>query len=187
MMQNKEIIYLAGFMGSGKSTIGPILANTLAWGFADLDKVIEESEKLKVRQIFEQKGEEYFRKIETKTLRELSIRKNCVISLGGGTITFQHNIDVMKETGVIVLLTASTESIYKRLRFKTDRPMFKTDNEEPLEKSVFLKKIEEMLNKRMSFYNQADFNIDADKNNVGKTVDFIVKKINPSIKLNNNI
>lgn len=179
---NKEIIYLAGFMGTGKSTIGPILANSLAWDFADLDKVIEESEKMKVREIFEKKGEQYFRKIETETLEELSKKNNYVISLGGGTITFQHNIKIMKETGIIILLTASIESIYKRLRFKTDRPMFKTDNEEPLDEKEFLNKIEIMLETRMGFYNQADIKIDADKKSVGKTVDYIVKVISSNNK-----
>lgn len=174
---NKEIIYLAGFMGAGKSTIGPILANTLAWNFADLDKIIEAREKMKVREIFEKKGEKYFRKVETETLEELSKNNNYVVSLGGGTITFHHNIKIMKETGIIILLTASIESIYKRLRFKTDRPMFKTDNEEPLDEKEFMNKIERMLDSRMEFYNQADLKIDADKKSVGKTVDYIAKII----------
>lgn len=171
-------------MGAGKSTIGPILANTLAWNFADLDKIIEQKEKMKVREIFETKGEKFFREIETESLLELSKNNKYIISLGGGTITFQHNIKIMKETGIIILLTASVESIYKRLRFKTDRPMFKTDNEEPLEKTEFINKINSMLISRMEFYNQADIKIDADKNSVGKTVDFIVKLISSNFKNN---
>ena len=67
---NKKIVYLTGFMASGKSTIGPILANTLGWNFFDLDRLIEEAAGLSVRMIFEENGEDYFRELETETLKK---------------------------------------------------------------------------------------------------------------------
>ena len=106
----KNTIYLTGFMGSGKSTIGPILANTLGWDFFDLDKLVENKTGKKIRDIFEQEGESYFRKIETDTLREISESKNVIISLGGGTIANKENIEIMKNTGKIIYLKVSLDT-----------------------------------------------------------------------------
>ena len=72
---NKNVFYLTGFMGSGKSTIGPILANTMGWEFYDLDRVIEDKAGMTVKEIFEEFGEEHFRNLETETLSDLSIKK----------------------------------------------------------------------------------------------------------------
>ena len=74
----KRIFYLAGFMASGKSTIGPILANTIGWDFYDLDKEVEKKEGGKIVRIFENEGKKYFRRIEAEILRNLSIKKNLV-------------------------------------------------------------------------------------------------------------
>src|SRR5690606_40072973 len=93
----KQIIYLTGFMGSGKSTIGPILANTLGWDFYDLDRVIENKTGKKVREIFEQDGESFFRSLETETLEELSELDKTIISLGGGTMANAENIKIRSE------------------------------------------------------------------------------------------
>src|SRR3970282_713969 len=104
----KQIIYLTGFMGSGKSTIGPILANTLGWDFYDLDRVIEKKTGKKIRQIFEQDGENFFRKIETETLKELSVNNKVIISLGGGTIVSDENIGILKNSGKLIYLKIKT-------------------------------------------------------------------------------
>ena len=120
----KKIYYLTGFMAAGKSTIGPILANTLGWDFYDLDKEVEKKEKLKVVEIFERKGEEYFRKTETDLLKKLSEDDEVIISLGGGAIASDINFGIIKSTGKIIYLKSSPEMAYKRLRFKKDRPAF---------------------------------------------------------------
>ena len=75
----KKIIYLTGFMASGKSTIGPILANTLGWNFFDLDKLIEEAAGKSIKKIFEENGEDYFRELETRTLRNTCELENYII------------------------------------------------------------------------------------------------------------
>ena len=85
-------------MGAGKSTIGPILANTIGWDFFDLDSVIEKKVGKKVKMIFEQDGEEYFRRIESDTLVELSKNSKVVVSLGGGTMTSEMALSVLKSS-----------------------------------------------------------------------------------------
>lgn len=171
-----KIIYLNGFMASGKSTIGPILANTLGWNFYDLDKVIEFEEGKTVSKIFEEKGESYFRTKESETLISLSNKPNSIISLGGGTSASNNNLKVMKQSGKIIYLKASPEALFQRLRFKKDRPLLNQDSEDEDGKKLKLK-IEELLEKRGPYYEQADIVIDTDQYPLGKTVDLIAKQI----------
>lgn len=169
-MKNK-LIYLTGFMASGKSTIGPILANTLGWNFFDLDNIIEKDTGKTVRRIFEENGEEHFREIETKTLRKLSELDNYIISLGGGTIASDINLEIIKSSGYLIYLESSPEETYKRLRFKRDRPALLFNGVEEPSKSEFIQKINALLEKRTKYYNQADLKINTDNCQVGKTVD----------------
>ena len=173
----ENIIYLTGFMASGKSTIGPILANTLGWNFLDLDNVIEKEAGKSVRSIFEENGEVYFRELETKCLLKLSILEKFVISLGGGTIASEKNLEIIKATGYLVYLETSPEEAYKRLRFKRDRPALLFEGDEEPSKSEFLEKINTILENRKIYYNQADYKINTDSGFVGKTVDKIVSVI----------
>jgi len=179
----KKIYYLTGFMAAGKSTIGPILANTLGWDFYDLDKEVEKKERLKVVEIFEQKGEEYFRKTETALLDKLSQDDETIISLGGGAIAADENFGIIKSTGKIIYLKSSPEMAYKRLRFKRDRPAFVFEGEEVPSKEEFLEMINKLLDSRKKYYEQADYVIDTDNQTVGKSVDIIAKFIiNDSLK-----
>lgn len=162
-------------MGAGKSTIGPILANTLGLNFYDLDKVIEEKLGKKISKIFEEYGEEFFRKEETNALIELSMTGSAIISLGGGTMASANNIKILKETGKIIYLKASVNSIFKRLEFKTDRPNLKIEGEIEKAKEKLLKKIEELFKSREKFYDQSDIIVNTDNIPIGITVDEIVK------------
>jgi shikimate kinase len=173
----KKIYYLTGFMAAGKSTIGPILANTLGWNFYDLDKEVEKKERLKVVEIFEQKGEEYFRKSETALLEKLSQDDEAIISLGGGAIASDANFRIIKSSGKIIYLKSSPEMAYKRLRFKRDRPAFVFEGEDVPSKGEFLERINKLLDARKRYYEQADFVVDTDDQTVGKTVDVIAKYI----------
>lgn len=174
---SEKRIYLTGFMTSGKSTIGPILANVLGFEFFDLDKVIEINEKLTVVEIFEKKGEKYFREIETETLERLSKMENVVVSLGGGTLTNKTNLDLLKQTGKIIYLKVSPNTLYKRLKNKINRPLFRDLVMEERPKEDFMNRINEMLDKRGVFYEKADFIIETDIRPFGITVDIIAKKI----------
>ena len=166
-------------MASGKSTIGPILANTLGWDFFDLDKVIEAETGKSIRKIFKESGELYFREIETDTLSRLSNLENFIISLGGGTVASEKNLEIVKSSGYLIYLESSSEETYKRLRFKRDRPALLFDGDEEPSKVEFIEKINLLLEKRIEYYNQADLKINTDNCRVGKTVDklaSIIKK-----------
>jgi shikimate kinase len=173
----KKIYYLTGFMSAGKSTIGPILANTLGWNFYDLDKEVEKEERMKIVEIFERKGEDFFRKTETTLLEKLSQEDESIISLGGGAIASDINFKIIKSTGKIIYLKSSPEMAYRRLRFKRDRPAFVFEGEEVPSKEEFLERINKLLDSRKKYYEQADFVIDTDNQTVGKTVDIIAKYI----------
>ena len=181
MVKNKNIYYLTGFMAAGKSTIGPILANTLGWNFFDLDKEIEKNESLKIVEIFEVKGEEYFRKVETNILKILSDKLDSIISLGGGAIASEENFNIIKTTGKIIYLKSSPEMAYKRLRFKKDRPAFVFENFEAPTKEQFLDRINQLLDSRKKYYEKCDFIVDTDNQTVGRTVDIIAKYINKDL------
>lgn len=172
----KQIIYLAGFMGSGKSTIGPILANTLGWDFYDLDRVIENRSGKRVKEIFEQDGELYFRTIETETLKELSLLNKTIVSLGGGTMAGEGNVEILKSSGKIIYLKMSMQAAVKRLKFKRDRPVLNNFDEDFSEEDL-KNTINDLMLKRISYYEQADFTVETDNSSVGKTVDCIVKII----------
>ena len=158
-------------MASGKSTIGPILANTIGWNFYDLDRLIERDSGKSIRKIFEEHGEEYFRNLETDTLLKVSELNNYIISLGGGTIASDKNLKIIKSTGALVYLESSPEETYKRLRFKRDRPALLFDGEDEPTKDAFIEKIKLLLNQRIDYYNKADITINTDNCRVGKTVD----------------
>lgn len=174
---NRRIVYLTGFMGSGKSTVGPILANTLGWDFYDLDRVIEGKEGMSVKEIFEKKGEAYFRDTERKTFLELSGGDKVIISLGGGTAASQENVDLLKKNGKLVYLKISPEAAYSRLRFKRDRPVLTVDGTVNLPKDEFIGKLKELMSKRENFYNQADITVQTDNISLGITIDRLARQI----------
>src|ERR1035437_5709956 len=178
---DKKIVYLTGFMGSGKSTIGPILANTLGWDFYDLDNVIENKSGMKIKEIFDVYGEEHFRFLEGKTLLEISKNEKIVVSLGGGTIANENNLILLKKTGLLFYLKLSSLSAYKRFKYKKDRPVLLSGMGEGITKEDLLKRINILYEKRKIFYEQSDFIIETDNMSVGKTVDRIVKIINHEI------
>lgn len=181
----KDLIFLTGFMASGKSTIGPILANTIGWEFLDLDKVIETKTNKKIVEIFKESGEEYFRKIESETLKELTKLSRFVISLGGGTIENENNLDEMKKSGILIYLETSPEAAYRRLKFKRDRPALLFENNEPT-KEEFLNRINTILNRRLKYYNQADLKINTDNKPVGITVDMLAKILRKEFQIEEN-
>jgi shikimate kinase len=171
----KKIVYLTGFMGAGKSTIGPILANTLGWDFFDLDKEIENNTGLKIKDIFASSGEDHFRDIEENLLKNLSAGNQLIISLGGGTISAKENFSFIKGNGILIYLKSEISSIFKRLKNKRDRPILLSQSGEGISESEFFERISELYNHRKKFYDKADFVLNTDKISIGGSVDRIVK------------
>jgi shikimate kinase len=180
--RKRLIIFLTGFMGSGKSTIGPILANTIGYNFVDLDLFIEQQEKRKIGDIFKQEGEKAFREMERKFLKQVAGTPRLVISLGGGTITDQDSLDLVKESGVLVYLKADPEYIYKRLRTKSDRPMLRTADGDLMDAEQLQLRIDELLTKRKNYYEQAHVIIHTDDKKIGNTIDELVKMLRHHIE-----
>lgn len=116
-------IILCGFMGSGKTTCGRLLAEQLGRRFVDLDEFIEQRENRKVSEIFAQKGEQAFRRMESEAVRQLAAETGLVAAAGGGTLLQKENADALRANGIVVLLDASLETVRERLKNDTARPL----------------------------------------------------------------
>ncbi len=147
-------IFLIGFMGSGKSYTGKRLATALGCGFHDLDERIESLEACSVAEIFRDKGESYFRELESQILRETERFPRAVISCGGGTPCFHGNMDWMNAHGITIWLDPPVEVIYWRLQRKPHKRPLLTGLETEEAWRVF---IEAKLAERRPYYRQAQF------------------------------
>lgn len=179
--EKKSVIFLTGFMGSGKSTVGPILANTIGFKFVDLDAYIERKVGKRIGDIFKSEGEEKFRSLERDTLREMLNTASTVISLGGGTVTNAETLDLIKRHGVMIYLHSDVDHIYQRLRTKSDRPMLRDDTGNLLDGPELLEKIQGLLDARKPYYEQADIVVTTDDKKIGHTIDDLAKKLSPYI------
>jgi shikimate kinase len=149
-------IILIGYMGSGKTTVGKALAKELGLPFYDLDWYIESRMRKTVPQIFAERGEEGFRKIEYNMLHEVAEFENVIISCGGGTPCFFDNMDYLNQQGQVVYLKADPEVLYKHLQMaRVERPLLKGKSHEEL-----LAFIKEQLEKREPFYTKARYTLD---------------------------
>ena len=125
MTKHHSLIFLTGFSGSGKSTIGPLLANSLGYEFIDLDQRIEKHAGKTITRIFAESGEEHFRNLEHQTIEAVVEQNNLVISLGGGVLENDRAYDLIKESGTLVYLKSPSKTLARRLYNKTDRPLLK--------------------------------------------------------------
>jgi shikimate kinase len=151
-MQINRHIFLTGFMGSGKSQLGKKLAALLGTGFIDLDLLISQQEKKSVPEIFQQAGEEEFRRLERVYLeRIISEDQVSVIALGGGTVCFNNNLARVKEAGILVYIELNAAALFDRLKNGAQgRPLLKG-----LSGDAMLQKITKLLQERKTFYEQA--------------------------------
>jgi shikimate kinase len=165
-----QIIYLIGFMGSGKSSFGKKLAARLKLKFVDLDELVAKSNATSdVQQLIEEKGMDFFRRSESEVLKSLK-PEDSVISTGGGTPCFYDNMDWMKRSGVVVFLNVDELHIFSRLS-STDfekRPLLKGLDKDGLKNFIHLKLVE-----RLPFYNQAHIIFDP----VNEKVETLTDKI----------
>lgn len=153
------LIFLIGFMGCGKSYVGRNLAPLLGFDYVDIDKYIEEKEGLTVKEIFEQKGEDYFRLQEKNFIQELDTKRNLVVSTGGGAPCFFDNMEVMNEKGLTIYLNRNKEkTIWRLLKGQYKRPLIA--HLSPKELEAFY---DERLESRKPFYEKAKLHVgDAD-------------------------
>lgn len=157
-------IVLTGMMGSGKTSVGKILAQYLDFDYVDVDDEIEKRESKSISEIFEQDGEEYFRHIEAKIIKEL-IKDNCVVALGGGAFEDFNTREFLLKNSTIVYLQTSAKWIYKRIKNDSQRPLLK-DN-------MSIDKIDEIINLRKNNYEKAHIVINTDNKNINQVAEEI--------------
>ena len=116
-------IILTGFMGTGKSTIGRLVAASLGRPFVDMDNLIEQRQGQTINQIFAEKGEAYFRQLEADLCRELAGRRGLVIATGGGTLIPEANLRLMEQSGLVICLDCAPDELWRRIGQSKNRPM----------------------------------------------------------------
>lgn len=165
-------LMLIGFMGTGKSTVAGKLKEMLQVEQIEMDALIAEEAGMSIPDIFEKYGEEYFRDLETEMLRKFKEKKPVVVSCGGGAVLRDENIEIMKGQGKIILLTATPQTIYERVKDTNDRPV--------LNGNMNVEYISELMEKRRARYEMAaDIMVATD----GKTVDEICNEILKAVQV----
>ena len=161
--QRRKVIYLLGFMGSGKSTVGHLLARALGWPLIDLDTVIEAGQGLSIREIFENSGEPFFRQVEHAALVAASQAEPAVIALGGGTFAQPTNVSLIREAGgTTIWLDCPPELLRARCEGMEHRPLFRDE-------LAFT----QLFAERLPYYRLADFRIATD----GRKPEEVVEQI----------
>ncbi|MBI4711492.1 MAG: shikimate kinase [Candidatus Omnitrophica bacterium] len=158
-------------MGSGKTVTGKSLAGLLGYAFVDLDAEIQTKEGRSIPEIFAGSGESYFRDVESSALEQISKKTGQVIATGGGIVLREENVQRMKRTGKVVLLKASAESLWQRVRYSKDRPL--------LNKPDPFGALRQILNDRGAFYeNACDFSVPTD----GKIAEDVANEIREIVR-----
>lgn len=152
-LKRTPAIYLVGFMGCGKSTVGTALADELGWSFVDLDEEIERRESTTIAEIFDQRGERAFREIETAVLRDrvrnVQGGRPQVISLGGGAFLSEENFQLVSNNGVTVWLDCEFSHIERRVAGQTHRPLARDPQQ-----------LRKLFEARRESYGRADFRVE---------------------------
>ena len=170
MTKNKtpKNIFLIGFMGAGKTTVGKILAKKLKLTFIDLDEVIEKELNLTIQEIFSRYGEDFFRDAETKALRSIADKDRYVVATGGGVVLRKENWQIMIANGITVYLRAPAEVLWTRVRNNTSRPLLQVEN--PFERLC------ELFTQRSPQYEKADLIVDTENVSPEDVTEEIIKK-----------
>lgn len=158
-------IILTGFMGTGKSSVGKLLAEQLGFSYLDLDALIVADAGITINEIFARHGEPHFRSLETDTVRRIGDEERCVVSTGGGAVVSAENRRLLRQAGWVINLAATVEEICLRLRDDTDRPLLRDDRSGG--------RVAAMMAEREPFYADADLRIDT----TGKSVEDVVAEI----------
>lgn len=150
-------VYLTGFMGSGKSKLGPLLAKRLGWAFVDLDRLIEKDSGLSVAELFSRFGQAHFRALERRTLEVLASRlEPSVVALGGGAYLDEGNRELLRRSGVTVWLDVPVGVLSTRLARKSHRPLLLDYTGVTLQGEALRARVTELLEARRPVYEKAD-------------------------------
>lgn len=162
-------IVLIGFMGSGKTSVAKQLSKITGMTNTDTDSIVEKKSGKKIKKIFDEKGEDYFRDLESKAAIKASKMKNTIIATGGGIIKRPENIEALKRTGTLVFLKNSFSVSEARLKNKKDRPLFRQDR---------IKQARKLFKERMPVYiKSSDIIINTDKKSIKEAAEEIAMKI----------
>jgi len=161
-------IVICGFMGTGKSAVGRIVADRLAFRFVDMDDLIVQREGRSIPAIFRDSGEKYFRKVERDLVRELASSNGLVIATGGGVVLDRRNLEDFSGTGMVVCLTATPEKIFERTKGDTNRPLLAVPDP--------MARIRELLDKRRPYYSAIPFQIDTTNMSPEQVADEIIRR-----------
>jgi shikimate kinase len=171
-------LFLTGFMGSGKSTIGKALARRLNRRFIDTDDHIEKAMKMAISDIFASRGESWFRDYEEMVVKELvSTSKQAVFSLGGGTLLSAPTRQLILSSGKLIYIKSEPEEIWKRIKHSTRRPLLRPQGQE-WEKQEYLERMAVLMHDRQKGYRAAHFHIDRDGKEVDEIVADILERLN---------
>ena len=166
----KDNIAIIGFMGSGKTTVGKILAERLGFLFFDLDNLIELSEDRTINDIFAESGETYFRNVESDVVRKIINNKKCVFACGGGVILRSENMRLITRRSNVVYLMISPSEVVNRLSGSVERPLLPDENRE--------KTVSDLFKKRSKLYSRyAGITVKNDGISPGSAVDNIIKEL----------
>jgi shikimate kinase len=162
-------LYLVGLMGTGKSTLGKMLAQNLGMSFLDSDQEIEKVAQMNVSEIFSKKGESHFRSLEKDFISHGHPQENCLVACGGGLCIPQGMMEAIKERGKVICLWASIATLVERTSSDKTRPL--------LQNTSPLTALQELLNQREERYKEADIIIETDDLSPAEVVELIISKL----------
>ena len=169
-MEANKNIFLIGFMGCGKSTMARMLSERLQMSLIEMDETIETEAGMSINQIFETYGEQHFRDLESQFILRIMEKGGAVVSCGGGAILRPKNVENMKKNGKVIYLAATPETIYKRVRHSTNRPL--------LNGNMNVEHITTLMNQRIPRYEAAaDIIIDVDGKEKKDILEELIKAV----------
>ena len=176
-IKNAPNIFITGFMGSGKTTIGKEVAGHLGFEYLDIDEIIENLTGKTINEIFQQNGERFFRVLEKQVLSDCIQKKNIVVSLGGGTLIDPQNVAVVKQSGILIHLSAEPGEIWERIKETNKRPLLQKPDGLLVPEQEAIEHIEELLKVRQKGYNLADTVISTGNRNQDEVLMIILNYI----------
>ncbi len=163
-------LFLTGFMGAGKTTVGKVLAEKLGWCFKDLDQVIEQRSRKTISEIFADQGESFFRDLESQALSEVSTGAHTVVATGGGVVGREKNRHLMRNAGIVIFLDLTWAQLLERIREGQGRPL--AEGEDAVQRLACL------YEQRLPLYRKADLVVDCSNQSPQDLAEGIISRLN---------